>query len=178
MTMGTPAEASIPATGTWKIDGVHSTATFKVTHNVVATFRGTFHGVNGSLENGVLAGEVAVEGLEIGPLEPFKQHLLSADWFDAAAHPALSFRSTDLHSHADGTLHAAGELTMKGVTKPVSISGSVVGPQEVTAVDNSVATRLGVNLATTVDRREFGLESFGGANWDVTLEVALELVAE
>lgn len=176
--MGTPAEASVPATGTWRIDSVHSSAAFKVTHNVVATFRGTFHGVTGALENGVLNGEVGVEGLEIGPLEPFKQHLLSADWFDAATHPTLSFRSTDIHSHPDGTIHAAGELTMKGVTKPVSISGSVVGPTEVTAADNSVATRLGLNLATTVDRREFGLESFGGADWNVTLEVALQLVAE
>lgn len=176
--MGTTAEASIPSTGTWQIDGIHSTAAFKVTHNVVATFRGTFHGVTGSLENGVLTGEVPVEGLQIGPLEPFKQHLLAGDWFDVAAHPTLSFRSTDMHSHADGTLHAAGELTMKGVTKPVSISGSVVGPSEVTAADGSVATRLGLNLATTVDRREFGLESFGGTDWNVTLEVALELVAQ
>ncbi len=175
--MGTPATASIPATGTWNIDGIHSTIVFRVTHNVVATFRGSFHGISGTLQDGVLSGEVAVDGLDIGLLDVFKQHLLSEGWFDAAGHPTLSFRSTDLHSHADGHLHAAGELTIKGVTKPVSISGTVVGPQTVTAVDGSVADRLGVNLVSTFDRREFGLTSSGGAEWDVTLEVALELVA-
>ena len=65
----------------------------------------------------------------------------------------------------------------KGVTKPVTISGQVTGPEEVTGVDGTAASRLGLNLATTVDRREFGLTSFGGAAWDVTLSVTLELVA-
>ena len=166
---------SIPTSGTWNIDGVHSSVVFTLTHNVVATFRGSIHGVGGTLQDGVLSGEVAVENINIGLLQPFKQHLLSEDWFDAANHPTLSFRSTDIHSHPDGSVHAAGELTIKGVTKPVSISGVVSGPRSVELGDGSTAERLGLNLMTDIDRREFGMNSFAGADWDVTVEVTLQL---
>ena len=64
MSVTTPA--SVPATGSWQIDATHSTVTFTVTHNVVATFRAGFHGISGSLEDGVLSGSVAVENLELG----------------------------------------------------------------------------------------------------------------
>jgi len=165
---------SIPSTGTWNIDGVHSTVNLSVKHNVVATFRASLLGVSGSLEDGVLSGSVPVDGLQIG-LPIFKEHLLSEGFLDAANHPHLSFKSSDIHAHEDGTVHLEGEITIKGVTKPISASGTVTGPQEVTRADNSTAEVLGLTLTTTVDRREFGLEIAAGTGWDVTIEADLEL---
>lgn len=175
--MSTTVPASIPATGTWKIDRVHSSASFKVGHHVVATFRGHFHEVSGALEDGILSGSVHTETIDVGTLPVFKEHLLGADWFDIANHKTLSFRSTDLHAHGD-RLHAAGELTIKGVTKPVEISGSVRGPVPVPNRDGSSSERVGVDLTTTVNRREFGIIGEGGAADEVTIEVSLELVAQ
>ena len=175
--MSTTAPASIPSTGAWKIDSVHSSATFKVIHHVVATFRGHFHEVSGALEDGVLSGSVQTESIDLGTLPLFKEHLLGADWFDIENHKTLSFSSTDLHAHGDH-LHAAGELTIKGVTKPVEISGSVRGPVPVPNHDGSSSDRLGLDLTTTINRRAFGITGEGGAADDVTIEVSLELVAQ
>lgn len=173
--MSATTPSSIPATGSWTIDAVHSTVTFTVTHNVVATFRAGFHGISGSLENGTLSGSVPVDGLDVGGLEIFKEHLLAEGFFDAASHPTLSFRSRDIHAHSDERVHASGELTIKGITKPITVEGSVRGPLEVTLADGSTGERLGITLTTTVDRRDYGLNIGAGADWDVTVEVALEL---
>jgi polyisoprenoid-binding protein YceI len=170
------ASPSIPSTGIWKIDSVHSSATFTVSHHVVATFRGHFHDVTGALENGVLSGSVQTDSIDLGTIPLFKEHLLGADWFDIENHTTLSFRSTDLHAHGDH-LHAHGELTIKGVTKPVEISGSVRGPLSVPNHDGTSSDRLGLDLTTTINRREFGITGHGGAADEVTIEVSLELVA-
>ena len=175
--MSTTVPASIPSTGTWKIDSVHSSATFTVSHHVVATFRGHFHEVSGALENGVLTGSVQTDSIDLGTLPMFKEHLLGADWFDIENHKTVSFSSTDLHAHGD-QLHAAGELTIKGVTKPVEISGSVRGPVPVPNHDGSSSDRLGLDLTTTINRRDFDVSGEGGAANEVTIDVSLELVAE
>lgn len=166
---------TIPTTGSWQIDPIHSTVTFTVAHNVVATFRAGFNGITGGLEDGVLAGSVDVQNLVLGGPDIFKEHLLAEGFFDAASHPTLSFRSQDLHAHGDGSVHATGELTIKGVTKPIAAEGTVRGPLEVTLADGTDAERLGINLVTTVDRRDYGLNIGAGADWDVTIEVALQL---
>ncbi len=175
--MSTTVPGSVPSTGAWKIDSVHSSASFKVGHHAVATFRGHFHDVSGVLENGVLSGSVQTETIDLGTLPVFKEHLLGGDWFDIENHKTLSFSSADLHAHGD-QLHATGELTIKGVTKSVEISGSVRGPVPVPNHDGSSSERLGLDLTTTVNRREFGLTGEGGADDDVTIEVSLELVAQ
>jgi polyisoprenoid-binding protein YceI len=173
--VSTTTPASIPTTGTWKIDPIHSTVSFKVKHNVVATFRGYFHDVTGQLVDGVLSGEVAVENLDVGSLPLFKEHLLAPDWFDAANFPTLSFTSTDLHAHGDH-LHAAGELTIKGITKAVEIGGNVTGPLSVKGADGVTADRLGIDLITTIDRNDFKVGAYVGD--EVTIEVSLELAAQ
>jgi polyisoprenoid-binding protein YceI len=172
--MSTTVPAEIPTTGTWRIDTVHSTATFSVKHLKVATFRGHFHEVSGALVDGELSGTVETQHIDVGMLAMFKEHLLGADWFDAEKYPTLSFKSTDLHAH-DGHLHAAGELTIKGVTKPVDITGTVVGPLEVIGA-RGPHQRLGLNLSTTVNRREFNLVGEGGAHDEVTIDVSLALI--
>lgn len=175
--MSTTVPASIPSTGTWKIDGIHSSATFTVRHHGIATFRGHFHGLDGALENGALSGSVQTDSIDLGTLPMFKEHLLGADWFDVANHATLNFASSDLHAHGDH-VHGAGDLTIKGVTKPVELSGSVRGPIPVANQDGSSSDRLGLDLVTTINRRDFGVSGEGGAADDVTIEVSLELVAQ
>ena len=173
--MSATTPSSVPATGSWQIDATHSTVTFTLIHNVVATFRAGFHGISGSLQDGVLTGSVAVENLDLGGPEIFREHLLGEGFFDAASHPTISFRSQDIRAHGDGSVHANGELTLKGVTKPIAVEGSVRGPLEVTLADGSTGQRLGITLTATVDRRDYGLNVGAGADWDVTIDVALEL---
>jgi polyisoprenoid-binding protein YceI len=172
--MSATTPTSVPTTGNWQIDDVHSTVTFTLTHNVVATFRGGFHGVTGSLEDGVLSGSVPVGNLDIPGPAVFKEHLLGEGFLDAASHATLDFHSTDIHAHDDGHVHASGELTIKGVTKPITAEGAARGPLEVTLADGSTGERLGINLTTTVDRRDYGLAIFAGADWEVTIEVDLQ----
>jgi polyisoprenoid-binding protein YceI len=175
--MTTSPATTTPITGTWRIDSVHSSAAFKVVHNRVATFRGSLHDIHGVLENDMLSGEVDVNSINIGPLDVFRQQLLSEEWFDAANHPKLLFRSTILNTAADGAIDGAAELTLRGLTRTVSLSGQAVGPAEIVAFDGSSTSRLGITLATTVDRRGFGLTVSSGTAWEVALEVTLELIS-
>ena len=174
----TEVRTALP-TGTWKLDPVHSTIGFAVKHNVVATFRGSFGEVAGSLGPDGIEGTAKVESIAID--EPnLKGHLLSPEFFDADRHPELSFHSRDIRVDGDRA-EVNGEITIKGVTKPILLTGSVVGPTE----DAYGGSRLGLELETTVDRREFGLDwnaplpggGFMLSN-DVTIRGELELAKE
>ena len=167
----TAISTEIP-TGTWGVDPVHSTIGFAVKHNVIATFRGTFGEVEGALGPDGLTGVAKVESIAVG--EPnLKGHLLSPDFFDAERHPELTFSSREIRV-ADGAVEVEGEITIKGMTKPIVLTGSVTGPVE---------DRIGLELETVVDRREFGLDwnaplptgGFAVGN-DVTIRGELELV--
>ena len=141
---------SLP-TGTWKLDPVHSSIGFSVKH-VVGRFRGGFDTFEVTLDEQGLRGTTEVASIDID--EPnLSGHLLSPDFFDAERYPELSFRSKSIA--VDGELVTIdGELTLKGVTKPVTITGTVSGPAD--HLDGS--SRLGLELETVVDRREYGLE--------------------
>ena len=167
-------------TGTWQVDPVHSTVSFSVKHMAVANFRGGFGTFNVTLDETGLRGTVDVASISVS--EPnLNGHLLSPDFFDAERHPQLSFRSTAIGVSAD-ELEIDGELTLKGVTRPVTITGVVSGP--VThPFDGS--SRLGLELETVIDRTAFGLNwnaplptgGFAVGN-DVKLYAELELVEE
>lgn len=170
---------SLP-TGTWQVDPVHSTVGFSVKHMVVANFRGGFDTFDVTLDEAGLRGTVDVAS--VGVSEPnLNGHLLSPDFFDAERHPKFSFRSTDVRA-AGGTLGVDGELTIKGVTRPVTITGTITGPAT-HAFDGS--ERLGLELETVVDRTAFGLDwnaplpsgGFAVGN-DVKLKAELELVLQ
>jgi polyisoprenoid-binding protein YceI len=149
----TELRTALPA-GTWQLDPVHSTIGFAVKHNVVATFRGSFGDLSGSLGPEGLEGRAAVESIAID--EPnLKGHLLSPEFFDADRHPELSFRSRSIRVEGDRA-EVNGEITIKGVTKPILLTGSVVGPIE-DAYGNG-GLRIGLELETTIDRRDFGLD--------------------
>jgi polyisoprenoid-binding protein YceI len=166
--------------GTWQVDPVHSSVGFSVKHMVVANFRGGFDGFAVTLDRDGLRGTVEVASVDVS--EPnLNGHLLSPDFFDAERHPQLGFRSTAVRV-VDGTLDVDGELTIKGVTKPVAITGTLSGPAT-HAFDGS--ERLGLELETVVDRTAFGLAwnaplpsgGFAVGN-DVKLRAELELVLQ
>jgi polyisoprenoid-binding protein YceI len=150
---------------------------------VVATFRGRFDDYEGSLTVGEdgsprLEGSVAVDSLLVKD-ENLAAHLRSPEFFDSANHPRISFTSTAVRLDEDGRLEVDGELTIKGVTRLVQASGVITGPH----TDIAGNEKLGVELETVVDRRQYGLDwnaelpkgGFALDN-DVTLQVSLELV--
>ena len=163
--------------GTWTLDPVHSSVGFSVKHMLVANFRGGFGTFDVTLDGGGLRGTVDVTTVDVS--EPnLNGHLLSPDFFDAGRYPQLSFRSIAIRV-ADETIDIDGELTIKGVTAPVTISGTLSGP----VTDPSGGRRIGLDLETVVDRTVFGLDwnaplpsgGFALGN-EVKLRAELELV--
>jgi polyisoprenoid-binding protein YceI len=178
--MTSATATAIPA-GTYKDDGVHSTAAFSVKH-MLATFRGSFARFNAELTVGEdgqakLVGTVPVDSVVVKD-ENLAAHLQSPEFFDAEQHPEIRFESTEIS--LDGPVATlTGDLTIKGHTERVTAQGSVVGPIE----DPFGNTKLGLQFETVVDRTKFGLNwnaplpkgGFMLAN-DVTLTVDLELL--
>jgi polyisoprenoid-binding protein YceI len=182
--MSTATEQSI-ASGTWTIDKIHSHVGFAVKHMVVATFRGRFDEYDGSLSVGAdgkpqLAGHVRSDSIVVKD-ENLAAHLKAPDFFDTERYPQISFASTAVNVDENGGLEVEGDLTIKDKTHRVTARGALSGPH----VDIAGNDKLGVELETVIDRREFGLEwnaelpkgGFAVDN-DVKLEVSLELVRE
>jgi polyisoprenoid-binding protein YceI len=177
---------SLPETGVWKIDSLHSTVNFSVRHHAVATFRSGFTNISGSFDagEGEIAGEVAVADVTLTGLDRLKGHILTPDFFNAAEFPTFSFRSDDISENGDKVL-VKGELTLRGVTRPIAATGTIRGPQTTRHGDGHVSERLGIDLVTTIDRRNWGInfntevaEGITNLGWDVTVEAALELFLE
>lgn len=168
-------------TGTWSADPLHSSVAFKVKHLGVSTFRASFSEIDAAYDaaTGTLTGAVPVESISISQPD-FRGHVLSAEFFDAANHPDVRFEATGLQL-GTGDVTVPGRLTIRGVTQDVQAGGHVGEPGPGMSGDE----RVGLELRTTVDRRDFGLdwqaELPGGkvalAN-DVTIEVVLELARE
>ena len=161
---------------TYNLDPIHSSFGFTVTHNGVSKFHGQFEQVDAKLENGVLVGTVQVDSVKTA-IPDLKQHLLAPDFFNAQETPTITFRSSDIKVAGDGTVEVDGELTIRGVTKPVTATGMFAA-----GTGMSGAEVAGFDLETTIDRRDYGLNwqaelPKGGEvlGWDVTLQVRLEL---
>jgi polyisoprenoid-binding protein YceI len=126
----------------------------------VSTFRGTLDDVTASLvaaEDGVrLEGAAKAESISIRTPEQFRAHVLSAEFFDVANHPDVTFHSTNVEVAEDGTATAEGELTIKGITRPIVATGTYTAP----STDAFGNTRGHLTLVTTINRREFDF------NWD------------
>jgi polyisoprenoid-binding protein YceI len=136
--------------GNWQLNTVHSSAEFSLRY-MVATFRGSFGEIDAALDGDVLAGSVKVASVQVRDPN-LTAHLQSPEFFDAERYPVISFRSDPLVIDGD-SVTLDGELTLKGVTKPVHATGTVVGP----AVDFMGRTRLGFSLETTISRNDYGV---------------------
>lgn len=170
-------------TGTWTVDPVHSSVSFAVTHNNVATFRSGFDTYEATLtggEDAQLVGSVDVQSIDIDEAQ-LKGHLMTPDFFDAERFPKLTFTSNRLDVADDGTLRLAGELEIKGNKREVEATGRF---GELPA-DLGGNPRVALSVSTAVDRRDFGIEfnadlPSGGQvlEWEVAINVDLELVAQ
>jgi polyisoprenoid-binding protein YceI len=145
-------------TGTWSLDPVHSIVGFEVGY-MVGTFKGDFHDVTATLTaaedgNATLEGTAQVASVDVKD-ENLTAHLQSPDFFDAERFPELRFRAEDIELDGD-RVTADGEITIKGVTRPVTVSGTASPP----IADPWGMQRLGLTVAATVDRTDFGL------NWN------------
>jgi polyisoprenoid-binding protein YceI len=126
------AQVAVPA-GTWAIDPVHSTIGFEVKHFGISTFRGRFTGYEGTIETGEgtlerVEGRVDVASVDVRD-EQLAGHLQGEDFFDAANHPRIEFASTGVRRVEDG-YELDGELTIRGVTKPVTLAVEIDGAGE------------------------------------------------
>ena len=169
--------------GTWRLDPVHSSASFAVKHMAVATFRGRFERLDATLTVDDDAAEL-IGSVDAGSIvvkdENLQAHLGSPDFFDVERYPEITFSSPSIRRAGD-ELIIDGELTIKGNTRAVEARGTIAGPGVTLA--GAVAT--GIQLETIIDRSEFGLNfnaplptgGFAVAN-EVKLTVELELVKD
>ena len=150
-------ETSISPAGTWTLDPVHSTVGFEIAY-LAGTFKGQFRDVDARLDVGEtaasLTGSARVASVDVKD-ENLAAHLQSPDFFDAENHPELRFAADDISIH-DGAVTVEGEITIRGGTRPAVLTGTLAGP----LTDPYGTERVGVAVATSVDRTEFGL------NWN------------
>jgi polyisoprenoid-binding protein YceI len=173
--------ATSPFAGTYAADPVHSSFGFAVRYQGVSVFRGTLSDVSATLTDGRLEGAAKVESISIRTPEQFRAHVLSGEFFDAESHPEVTFASNDLDLRDDGTAVVDGELTIKGITRPVQAAGTWIPA----AADAFGSTRGHLELEAVVDRTEFDMNwnaplPTGGkalAN-EVTLTVDLSLIEQ
>jgi polyisoprenoid-binding protein YceI len=158
--MSTPILTIVPS-GTWALDPVHSRVDFEISY-LAGTFKGEFNDVGAELtvdgERASLEGAAKVASVDVKD-ENLAAHLQSPDFFDAERHPELRFAADDIGLDGDGKVSVDGELTIKGVTRPVTVTGTVTAP----IVDAYGNDRIGLNLTTSVDRTDFGV------NWNQPL---------
>ena len=182
--MTTTSQATAAAqlsTGTWAIDPVHSTVGFSVRHLMVSKVRGKFDNFSGAIEvagdgTASVRAEIAVDSVNTGN-DQRDAHVKSADFFDVGKYPAATFASTGVR--AEGEQYVLdGNLTLKGVTKPVSLElefngvSPGMGHGEVAGFEASVV----------LNRKDFGVDldiplETGGAVVGDKVTVTLEIEA-
>jgi polyisoprenoid-binding protein YceI len=158
---------------TWTLDPAHSQIEFAVKHMMVTTVRGQFRkfsvDVDFDEENpgrSSVAAHIEASSIDTG-MEARDAHLRSGDFFDADAFPELSFRSTKITPSGDG-YKIDGDLTIKGVTRPVTLEAEIGG-----VVPNLQGGRRAAFSATTkISRKAWGL------TWNVALESGGFLVSD
>jgi polyisoprenoid-binding protein YceI len=153
--------------GTYTADPVHSSFAFSVRYQGVSLFKGSLDEVDAKLVDGTLEGSAKVESISIRTPEQFRAHVLSEEFFDAANHPTVTFTSTDLDLREDGTAVVAGELTIKGITQPVTATGTWTAP----AADAFGNTRGHLQLEAVIDRTQWDM------NWNMPLPSGAKALA-
>jgi len=147
---------TVTPAGTWNVDRVHSRVDFEVSY-LAGTFKGEFRAIGAELtvngERASLEGTAQVASVDVKD-ENLSAHLQTPDFFDAERHPELRFAADDIRLDGDGKVSVDGELTIKGITRPVAVTGTVTAP----IADAYGNDRIGLNLRTSVDRTEFGVD--------------------
>ena len=165
--------ATIP-TGTYTIDPTHSRIGFVARHAMVTKVRGSFNEFAGTgtfdADNPANSHlQLTIQAASIDTRNADRDgHLRSNDFFDMEAYPEITFVSTAVEQAGDDEFKVTGDLTIKGVTKPVTIDFEYTG----TAVDPYGNHRIGIEGTTTVNRKDWGI------TWNTALETGGVLVGE
>ena len=147
------------ATTKWVMDPLHSEVQFKVKHLVISTVTGSFRKFEGEVvtesedfQDSEIDFSLDVESIDTTQ-EARDQHLKSAEFFDAATYPKITFKSTSLKKVSGEDYKLEGSLTVKDVTKPVSLNVEFGG----SADDFYGQTKAGFEITGKISRKEFGL---------------------
>jgi polyisoprenoid-binding protein YceI len=177
--MASTAIATAVPTGTWKIDPGHSNVEFSAKHLGIATVRGKFNEFEGTLEIGDdLASARAygtVSAASVTTNEDQRDdHLRSEDFFHAEVHPELTFESTAIRPVDEDSFEIEGELTMRGVTRPITLRADVQGTES----DPWGNERVGLEVTGKLNRRDWGMtfnQALGSGNVLVSDRIKLSL---
>lgn len=161
----------------YKVDPVHSFAFFSIHHFNAGHVWGRFNDPAGEFtldpadaSKDTFRVELKVANLDTGNAKR-DSDLKGPDWFNARQYPTITFKSTAVQKRADNMLDVTGNLTIHGVTKPVTVAVELTG----TAADPFGNTRSGIEATATIKRSDFGMKAMPGAvGDDVRLIVALE----
>src|SRR5580698_4680693 len=178
--MASTTATAIPTTttatsSTWRIDPAHSAAEFKVRHMMISYVKGKFSGLSGVLkldENDYTDStvEVSIPAASVSTVdEKLNAHLKEADFFDVEKFPLLTFKSTSVRSLGDRDYDVSGDLTIRGVTKSVTLSVDDVSAPSKDPWGNQ---RIGLSASAKVNRKDFGLV------WNAPLELGGVLVGD
>ncbi len=158
----------------WAIDPMHSEVQFKVKHLVISTVSGFFKSFEGSVEaenedfeDAQIEFSIDINSVDTNQTQR-DEHLKSAEFFDAAKYPKITFKSTSFKKTDDDEYELKGDLTVKGVTNPVTLNVEYGG----SAADFYGNTKAGFEVTGKINRKEFGL------TWDGVTEAGSIVVGE
>ncbi|HEX8282890.1 MAG TPA: YceI family protein [Pyrinomonadaceae bacterium] len=176
------AYEAVPA-GDYKIDPAHSTIGFAIRHYEINWVEGRFKDFTGAIrydDKEVTKSSVEfaakVESIDTG-VAPRDKHLRTADFFEVEKYPEMTFKSTRVERKGKDAYVLHGDLTLKGVTKPVALPFTMTRAVK----DGRGSTRFGIEAQTKINRRDFGINygnAFAGGGLDVGNEVTIRLRLE
>jgi polyisoprenoid-binding protein YceI len=177
LAVGVPAVAQ---SAQWQLDPAHSSAQFAVRHMGISTVRGTFTKLSGTAryepaDSKNDSVEVTIETASVDSRVEMRDNDLRSDhFFDVQKYPTMTFRSTKLESAGTDKLKITGDLTIRGITKPVTLD--VEGPSK-PFNDGQGHLHMGVSATGTVNRTDFGMTGYPGmVGNEVQLTIDAELV--
>jgi polyisoprenoid-binding protein YceI len=155
------------STTVYELDPTHTYAGFSVRHMMVTRQRGQFHGVSGKLEvdRADVTKSRVEASIDVASVDTHvaqrDEHLRSADFFDAANHPKMTFVSKEIRKNGDGGLSVAGDLTIRGTTRAVTLDAEPISAE---SKDPFGMIKVGTSASTKISRKDFGLV------WNAALE--------
>jgi polyisoprenoid-binding protein YceI len=173
----------------WNIDPDHSVAGFTIRHMMVTNIRGTMTGITGAIlfdpaaiESSSVEASLPLAGLSTGNKKR-EEHLMSADFFESARFPTITFRSTKVEKIGNNRGKITGDLTMHGITRPVTMEAEYFGPVK-SPSELGGETTMGFAASLKINREDFGImwnfpfdndKLVVGKDVDISLDIEADL---
>lgn len=173
---------ALAQSATWQLDPAHSSAQFAVRHMGISTVRGTFTKLSGTAHHDAAdpkndSVDVTIDTASVDTRVEMRDNDLRSDhFFDVQKYPTMTFRSTKVESAGSDKLKITGDLTIRGVTKPVTLA--VDGPSK-PVNDGRGHLHMGISATAIVNRTDFAMTGYQGmVGNEVQLTIDAELVQE